>query len=591
MPVLASVDQFLELLRKSGLVEAKRLDAELEHVAKSGGPPGKPSQLAAQLVRRGLLTNFQATQLINGRWHGFFVGSKYKLLEPLGAGGMGKVFLCEHTLLKRLVAVKILPTEKMSDASLVERFHREAKATAALDHPNIVRCHDADKDNKLHYLVLEYVDGVSLQQLVAQNGPLDAARAAHYVSQAAAGLQHAHEAGWVHRDVKPGNLLVDRQGVVKILDLGLARILLDNRDQLTKDLDDKPVLGTADYLAPEQAMNSHDVDIRADIYGLGGTFYFLLTGRPPFADGTVTQKLLWHQVKEPEHVREIRPEVPVAMAAVLNQMMAKNPARRYQVPLEVVDALTPWTEAPIPSPTEKELPARSAAVQSLQPLSGSPSSSGAPNSTVRKTADGPTSRVLKEPTSGVAAPASSGKLRSAQKAAAPGLLQQKAVWLAAAGVVLAVGVGLGIWALSSPGPNQTTSSGPPPVTPPPTPVAPVNPTPAPTPPVAKPAMKTVAPEDAGKFLNQECTVRMQVRSVGGDALRFFLNSKDDYKADGNFTLVLDKADAEKFGLTETQDLRKKYVGKTLHVTGTVSDFRGRPQMRLKEPGQIQVEGN
>src|SRR5262245_22256905 len=269
MPVLASVDQFLELLKKSNLVDPNRLEQELAALELEAAMPPKPSQLAAVLVRRGLLTNFQATQLVNGRWHGFFVSGKYKLLEPLGVGGMGKVFLAEHTLLKRLVAVKILPAEKMSDPSLVERFYREARAIAALDHPNIVRCHDVDKDQKLNYLVMEYVDGVSLQQLVAQTGPLDPVRAAHYISQTAAGLQHALEASWVHRDIKPGNLLVDRQGVVKILDLGLALILRDNRDQLTKQFDDKSVLGTADYLSPEQAMNSHEVDIRADIYSLG----------------------------------------------------------------------------------------------------------------------------------------------------------------------------------------------------------------------------------------------------------------------------------------------------------------------------------
>src|SRR5262245_16440947 len=133
MPVLASVDQFLEVLRKSGLVEAGRLEAELEKLSASPGLPAKPSQLAALLVRNGLLTNFQATQLVNGRWHGFYIGGKYKLLEPLGAGGMGKVFLCEHTLLKRLVAVKVLAAEKMNDPSLLERFYREARAIAALN--------------------------------------------------------------------------------------------------------------------------------------------------------------------------------------------------------------------------------------------------------------------------------------------------------------------------------------------------------------------------------------------------------------------------------------------------------------------------
>lgn len=579
MSVLASVDEFLEVLKKSGLVEAAPLEKELDDLAGDRGLPSKPSQLAALLVRRGLLTNFQATQLVNGRWHGFFVAGKYKLLEPLGAGGMGKVFLCAHTLLKRLVAIKILPSEKMSEPSMVERFYREARAIAALNHPNIVRCHDVDRDQKLHYLVMEYVDGVSLQQLVAQTGPLDPVRAAHYVSQTAAGLQHAHEAGWVHRDIKPGNLLVDRKGVVKILDLGLARILLDSRDQLTKDLDDKAVLGTADYLAPEQAMSSHDVDIRADIYGLGASFYFLLGGRPPFAEGTVTQKLLWHQVKEPTHIRELRPEVPVPLAAVLHRMMAKDPAQRYQVPTEVVEALVPWTATPIDPPAESELPQRSAAVRSLQPLSGPGlTNNTGPGSGVRIADAGPGSQVKPDsPSSNVLRPPSSGKLVAAANGtgaivpSGPGT--QRLLLAALLGVLVAGALGLGVWAVFF------RSSGTSVVTIPPT---------TPEPPPPRPVVKTVAPEDAGKFLDQDCTVRMLIRSVGADKERFFFNSEKDFRSETNFAIVIDRTNADSLATAELTEIRKRYQNKRIHVSGTVTKFKERPQMRITALSQIQI---
>ncbi|MCS7017446.1 MAG: serine/threonine protein kinase, partial [Gemmatales bacterium] len=196
-----------------------------------------------------------------------FTIGKYKVLEKLGSGGMGQVFLCEHLLMRRRVAIKVLPTSKAQDPAGLERFYREARAIAAVDHPNLVRAYDIDQADNLHFLVMEYVDGVSLQELVKKVGPLPVLRACHYIYGAAVGLQHVHEIGLVHRDIKPGNILVDRNGLVKILDLGLARFFHD-ADELTKKYDEN-ILGTADYLSPEQAIDSHTVDIRADIYSLG----------------------------------------------------------------------------------------------------------------------------------------------------------------------------------------------------------------------------------------------------------------------------------------------------------------------------------
>ncbi len=354
MPVPATTDDFLELARQSGILDAKELEAYLRT---RGEPlPGSPAELAVAMVNDGVLTRFQAGQFLKGKWRGFLIAGKYKLLEHLGSGGMASVFLCEHISMHRRVALKVLPIRDASDPAAVERFHREARAVATLDHPNIVRAHDIDHDGNVHFLVMEYVDGSSLQDIVGKRGPLSVERAVHYIRQAAIGLDAAAHVGLVHRDIKPSNILVDRSGTVKILDMGLARFFRDDGDDLTKKFDEDCVLGTADYCAPEQVMNSHGVDIRADIYSLGATFYFCLTGRTPFGPGTTAQKIIWHQMKEPTPVRELRPEVPKGIAAVQARMMAKAVEDRYQTPLEVDEALAPLDTDDIPPPPEDEMP-------------------------------------------------------------------------------------------------------------------------------------------------------------------------------------------------------------------------------------------
>jgi eukaryotic-like serine/threonine-protein kinase len=355
MPAPTTVEELIDLAKKSGVVEDKRLDAAMAKLRAAGTLPKEPGKLAGIFVRDGVLTHFQAEQFLQGRWRRFTIG-KYKVMEKLGSGGMGSVYLCEHKFMRRRAAVKVLPAAKAEDPSSLERFYREARAVAALDHPNIVRAYDIDQDDKLHFLVMEYVDGSSLQEIIKKFGPMDITRAAHYIRQAAIGLQHAHQtAGLVHRDIKPGNILIDRSGIVKVLDMGLARFFHDEDDVLTKKYDEN-VLGTADYLAPEQALDSHSVDIRADIYSLGATFYFVLTGGTPFSEGTVAQKLIWHQTRQPKSVLALRPEVPAEMAAVVEKMMAKDPAQRYQTPAEVAEALAPWTQQPLSPPPDKEMP-------------------------------------------------------------------------------------------------------------------------------------------------------------------------------------------------------------------------------------------
>ncbi|MCE9529847.1 MAG: protein kinase [Planctomycetes bacterium] len=363
MPAPATVDEFLDLIRKSGVVEEGRLNTYYKQLQASPPLPTDMSKFAGLFVRDGLLTFFQAEQFLLGKWKRFTIG-KYKVLERIGSGGMGQVFLCEHKLMRRKVAVKVLPTAKAEDPSSLERFYREARAVAALDHPNIVRAYDIDQDDNLHFLVMEYVDGASLQEMVKKHGPMDFNRACHYIYWSAVGLQHAHEAGLIHRDIKPGNILVDRQGVVKILDMGLARFFNDDEDMLTKKYDEN-VLGTADYLAPEQALDSHNVDGRADIYSLGATFYFMLTAHQPFVDGTVAQKLIWHQTRNPRPIRDLRTDVPDGVVTIVEKMMAKNPDHRYQSPAELAQALTPFVQTPIEPPPEKEMPTLSAAAQAV----------------------------------------------------------------------------------------------------------------------------------------------------------------------------------------------------------------------------------
>lgn len=369
MPAPATSDDFLDLLRKTDVVELTVLDAYLEQLRAAGPIPPEPRNLAGLMVRDGVLTHFQAGLFLLGRTTGFTIG-KYRILERLGTGGMGSVFLCEDTALRRRIAVKVLPRSVAKDPASLARFHREAHVTGVLDHPNIVHALDFCQDGDLFYLVMEFIDGVSFQEMVDKSGPMEIDRAAHYIKQTAEGLQHAHLNGLVHRDIKPGNILVDRTGVVKILDMGLARFTDSRNEAITTRFDDQSVMGTADYLAPEQALSLNEVDTRADLYSLGMTFYFLLSGHPPFKEGAIPQKLLWHQMKDPTPIREIRPEVSEELAEVLAKMIRKDPAQRYQTPGEVVEALAPWTQIAIEPPPEIEMRRLSLAALGGGPTTG-----------------------------------------------------------------------------------------------------------------------------------------------------------------------------------------------------------------------------
>ncbi len=340
----------IDLLKKSQLIEPAKLDG---YLTTHPGPYESPAALCRRMQADGLITAFHTEQLLRGKYRGFFLG-KYKVLDRIGLGGMGQVFLAEHISMRRRVALKVLPPDRAENQFSKERFLREARAAGQLDHPNLVRAFDVDEDGDVVFLVMEFVDGISFHDLVLRHGPLTPARAGYYLWQAAAGLAYMSSCSLIHRDIKPANLIVDRHGVVKILDLGLVRSEVEN-DELTRGEGIK-ILGTADYLAPEQAIDCSKVDVRADIYSLGATGYFLLTGKPPFGGDKVAHKLIAHQMKPVKPVHELRPEIPRELSDAITKMLAKKPAERFQNPLEVMAALDEWAQNPPPPPTEQEIP-------------------------------------------------------------------------------------------------------------------------------------------------------------------------------------------------------------------------------------------
>lgn len=278
---------------------------------------------------------------------------KYKVGRFLGRGGMGAVYQAEHRLMNRQVALKIIHPRLTKNKRVIERFHQEVKAAASLAHPNIVTAYDAEQAGDLHFLIMEYVDGMSLARLVAKKGPMEVAYACHFVRQAAKGLQHAFESGMVHRDIKPHNLMLTRKGQIKILDFGMARLATESLAELElaagADLPTllKPgeIMGTPGYIAPEQIVDPAKADIRADIYSLGCTLYFLLTGQTPFPDIMSRQALLTPETRQPRPIHELRADLPAGLIAVLNRMISCDPARRYATPDNVIKALAPLAKA------------------------------------------------------------------------------------------------------------------------------------------------------------------------------------------------------------------------------------------------------
>jgi serine/threonine-protein kinase len=353
MPI-DSVGTFLTILQRVQVLTRQ----EVQEVTRELGPHiTDPHKLAAYLTEIGWLTDYQVQSLFNDRWEELTIGP-YLILDRLGAGGVSEVFKAWDTIKGRTVALKVLHQHLTERSAAVHEFQRELQAVTRLSHPNIIETFDAHQVGALHYFAMEYVQGLDLDRHVRRSGPLPIELACEYVRQVAQGLQHAHQLGLVHRDIKPANLFLvnapssatpapNRRGfdsVVKILDWGLARVRPDaggSNDMTGLDMDAEKglLIGTADYIAPEQARDPCLVDIRADIYSLGCTLFFMLAGRPPFPGVSLMQKLLQHQDAERPQVREVRPDVPEELAVVVQRMMARCPEERFTIPLLVAAAL------------------------------------------------------------------------------------------------------------------------------------------------------------------------------------------------------------------------------------------------------------
>ncbi len=330
-----ALETFVKHLTNSGVISA----GKLENFIPPKAHPKDAQELAKELVRQKHLTKYQAAEIYQGRAASLILGS-YTILDKIGAGGMGQVFKAQHRRMDRIVAIKMLPKNVMKDAATLARFEREVRAAAKLRHSHIVATDDADEENGVHFLVMEYIDGSDLSALVKKDGPLPVGRAVNYILQAARGLEFAHSEGVVHRDIKPANLLVDKKGTVKILDMGLARIEAGGNAATQAELTGTgAVMGTVDYMSPEQALNTKHADARADIYSLGCTLFYLLTGKPMYDGETLTAKLIAHQVQPVPELRKTRHEVPAELEAVFEQMVAKKVEDRFQTMSEVVASL------------------------------------------------------------------------------------------------------------------------------------------------------------------------------------------------------------------------------------------------------------
>lgn len=405
-----TTDELVDFLTRHQLLSP----SHLETLVRESGKYASASALADELVQRGWLTKYQQSHLASGQGDKLILGP-YRLVEPLGEGGMGLVVKGWHPRLDRFAAIKLIrPQVLASKPEIITRFHREAKAIAQLHHPNIVMLYDADEVNGTHYIAMEFVDGPTLEKMVRQNGPMAIKQSCDYMRQAALGLQHASECGLVHRDIKPSNILVavkssgsikrsssqlkrpalvtvrDRElalessvsgrsdhawGTIKILDMGLARLqesLEEDADPGTPLTRAGALLGTPDFIAPEQARDARSVDIRADLYSLGCTFYYLLTGRPPFPGGNDVQKLIKHQTERPVAIEELRPHVPTIVAGIVERLLAKKAEDRFQTPQELADVLADYLAATLSQQTPPRGTLTEAMIGSPSPIPRSP---------------------------------------------------------------------------------------------------------------------------------------------------------------------------------------------------------------------------
>jgi len=331
--------EFWKAAIRSGLLDAESLTACWDAIepTKRDVPEHIDRRLARRAVESKLLTSWQAQQLLARRSTGFKV-DRYLLLDMIGQGGMGRVYLARDTRLNRPVALKILSPERLSKPRAIARFEREARVGAQLQHENLVRIYDFGESDGRYFLVMEYIEGKTIANLISQQGPMPPATAVRLLRQVALGLEHAHRKGLIHRDVNPQNILVTHDGTAKLADLGLA-IAIDDEDRVTRD---GATVGTFDYVAPEQARHSRAADIRSDIYSLGCTLYHMCTGRVPFPGPSLPEKLFGHQWLEPTPLCQMVSCFPEGLSQVVERMMKKAPDERYATPMQVAQALEPY---------------------------------------------------------------------------------------------------------------------------------------------------------------------------------------------------------------------------------------------------------
>jgi serine/threonine protein kinase len=337
---------FIRCALASGLLTQAEIDeaiADLTREKPGRKQPFSDEKIATKLVEMCRLNRWQAEQLRAGRTK-FHLGP-YQIIDSIGQGGMGQVFKAEHTIMGRVVAVKVLPRAR-STADAIVNFTREIRAQAQLDHENLVRAYDAGHDGNVHFLVTEYVPGTDLRRLIRTQGRQSMNSAASIISQAARGLDHAHGRGLIHRDVKPGNVLVTPDGRTKVSDLGLAGYF--NESEQT-DVFGGKVVGTADYLAPEQITSPDKLSPTSDVYSLGCTLYYAVTGKVPFPGGSPREKARAHCTLPPLDPRRLNPDLSDDFVEVIADMMAKKPEHRVQNGPDVADRLAPWVSAALPA--------------------------------------------------------------------------------------------------------------------------------------------------------------------------------------------------------------------------------------------------
>jgi serine/threonine protein kinase len=338
---MTTLTDFLQTLERSRLVDQSKVNA-----LRASLDPQEHDDLASvirALVERRLLTKFQAQKILAGKSGPFFLG-KYKIMRQLGEGGMGKVYYARHTETRRKAAIKVLPPKRAAaERNALIRFRREAEMSRRLSHPHVAETLEVGEDAGVHFMVMEYIPGQNLYEMVHRGGPLRVWDAARLFSGVAQGLGHIHKFGVIHRDIKPSNIMVTPDGTAKLLDLGLAR-----GDSAEEDVTlTKPgtVVGTIDYISPEQASGAHVADERSDIYGLGCTLYFAVARKMPYAGGDLMSKIYRHRMEEPELLEKFAAHVPREFGALVRKMMAKDPADRYQNADELVHDLNRWTDA------------------------------------------------------------------------------------------------------------------------------------------------------------------------------------------------------------------------------------------------------